>query len=132
MSGTNRTEYLYGTASDTVNFFSSSNTDLFVGEYPYSLMYFNNYAYSKQASGFGTVNATASGSNETAYQYDSPGNDAVVAGGTTATLTMPGVTIGVNNFATVFAYSTNGGSDTKHANNPVDFYFDAIGGWTSI
>ena len=79
-AGTNRTEYLYGTATGTVNFFSSSNTDLFDGEYPYSLMYYNNYAYYKQASGFGTVNATASGTNETAYLYDSSGNDALVAG----------------------------------------------------
>ena len=131
-AGTNRTDYVYGTSKDTVNFFSSSNNDLFDGQFPYSLMYYNNYAYSKEAIGFGTVNATASGTNETAYVYDSPGNDAIVAGGTTATLTMPGVVIGVHNFANVFAYSTNGGSDTKHVNNPVDFYFDAIGGWTSI
>ena len=54
-AGTNRTEYLYGTANDTVNFFSSFQYRSVRRRSPYSLMYYNNYAYYKQASGFGTA-----------------------------------------------------------------------------
>ena len=129
-AGTVRADFVYGNSSDTVNFFTSSSNDEFVGEYPYSLMYFNSSSYSKQAIGFGTVNATASAANTTAYLYDSPSNDAIVVGGTSATLTMPGVVIGVKGFSTVFAYRSTG-SDTQHV-TAHSFVFNAIGGWTSI
>ena len=37
-AGTARADFVFGNSNDTANFSSASNNDLFVGEFPYSIL----------------------------------------------------------------------------------------------
>lgn len=135
--GTKRTNNVFGAAGDTVNFFSSSSDDNFDGDVnntggsskPYSLLLYGG-GYSSEAIGFGKVNATASNKNGNAYLYDSPSDDTLTIGGSTATLTVPGIVVKVQGYANVLATRSKG-NDTQHV-TAHDFVYQQIGGWTDV
>jgi hypothetical protein len=69
--------------------------------------------------------------NDAASVYDAAGSNALVASGSTATLTTSIDTITVNKFGTVTAYQENGSSDTVHK-AAIDFTLSTVGKWTSV
>ena len=78
------------------------------------------------------VNATGNANGtDTANVYDYTGNNALVAQGNKATLTMPVTTVAVTQFGKVNAFQTVGTSDTVHQQS-VDFALQTVGNWTSV
>ena len=77
-----------------------------------------------------TVSGAGTGT-DTASVYDAAGSNALVAAGSTATLTTSIDTITINKFGTVTAYQQNGSSDTVHK-AAIDFTLSTVGNWTSV
>lgn len=76
-----------------------------------------------QVSAVGTAKATA-------YLYDAPGSNTLVADGDGAELTTPAGSYTVNGFGTVVAEATFGTSDVKNV-QAIDFTLSTIGIWTT-
>jgi hypothetical protein len=125
--------YVFGLGAgggDTAYFTDTVGGNFFEGHQPYSVLYnqTNLYVY---ASGFTTVGATGNGNKgtDTAFLYDSPGNDEVIAAGNTAQLVYSaGNVANVGAFANVAASSTLGGTDKKFL-SAVDYNLSVTGNW---
>ena len=80
----------------------------------------------------GQVVVTGAGNGtDTADIYDSPGNNALTASGSTATLTTSLGSLTINKFGSVTANKQNGTNDTVHMAAAIDFVLSDPG-WTSI
>jgi parallel beta-helix repeat protein len=113
--------YFYGGGgADTAQMLGSAGTDNFYANRTYSYLRGNSNAFFNYVRDFATlsVDMTATpGVTDTAYMYDSSGDDILVAGETQATLdydslVTPGVDITVVGFDRVDTYAENGGTDT--------------------
>jgi hypothetical protein len=105
--------------------------NFFEAHQAYSVLYNANTLYI-YATGFATVNASGTGNHgtDTAFLYDSPGNDQIIAAGDTAQLVYSaGNVANVGAFANVAASSTLGGTDKKFL-SAVDYNLSVTGGWT--
>jgi len=78
----------------------------------------------------GQIVVTGAG-NDTATIYDSPGNNALSASGSTATLTTSLGSLTLNDFGSVTANKKNGTNDTVHQ-AAIDFTLATVGNWTSV
>jgi hypothetical protein len=67
---------------------------------------------------------------DTADIYDSPGNNALTASNSTATLTTSLGSLTINKFASVTANQQNGTNDTVHQ-SAIDFALQTVGNWTN-
>jgi hypothetical protein len=103
-----------GSVTITVDTFVSTGSGLVAG------------ASHVSVTGSGSLNGT-----DSAYLYDSPGHNALVAGGTLATLTTDNGTLSVNQFGKVTALRQNGLTDTLHK-DALDFALATTGLWTSV
>ena len=63
--------------------------------------------------------------------YDSPGNNALTASGSTATLTTALGTLTINKFGSLTANQMNGTNDTVHE-DAIDFVLKTVGNWTNV
>jgi hypothetical protein len=63
--------------------------------------------------------------------YDSPGANALVANGSSATLTTANGTLSISKFGALTAEHENGSSDTLHE-GALDFVLATTGSWTSV
>ena len=63
--------------------------------------------------------------------YDSPGNNALTASGSTATLTTALGSLTINKFGSVTANKQNGTNDTVHK-AAIDFALQTVGNWISV
>jgi hypothetical protein len=77
-----------------------------------------------------TVNGAGNGT-DSAFLYDSPGANALVAAGKSVILTTNKSTLTVNNFAAITAEQQNGSSDTLHQ-GALDFVLAITGNWTRV
>jgi DNA-binding beta-propeller fold protein YncE len=110
--------------------------NFFEGHQAYSVLYNSTNLY-VLASNFTTVNATGNGNKgtDTAFFYDAPANDYVLAFGDNAQLgyqlvnSSPATVVNVAAFANVAASSTLGGVDKKYL-QAVDFNLSVTGNWT--
>ena len=69
--------------------------------------------------------------NFAATIYDAPGNNALSASGSTATLTTSLGSVTINKFDSVTANKENGTNDTVHQ-AAIDFALKTVGNWTSV
>ena len=67
---------------------------------------------------------------DSATIYDAPGNNALSASGSTATLTTALGSLSINKFGSVTANQENGTNDTVHE-GAIDFALSTVGNWTS-
>ncbi len=74
------------------------------------------------------MNVTGAGS-DTAYLYDDPGSNQLVAAGGKATLTKAVGTVSVSQFGLVLAEQTTGTDDTANV-QATDFALRLLGDWT--
>jgi hypothetical protein len=132
-----------GSGTDSVNLTSPGNgvlvgtstvDTLTVGS---SVITVNTYISTTGASGTvlapGASQVTVTGNNDgtdAAYLYDSPGSNALVAAGSTATLTTANGTLTVSKFGQVTAEQQNGSNDTV-SESAIDFALSTLGNWTS-
>ena len=123
------TAHLYDSDSDT-------SRDTFVGKATYSLL--SGAGFYNRADGFDEVygHASADGSGDRAYLFDSVGDDYLEADGSVdpsrAALSGADQRIEVYDFSWVRATAENGGTNTKHVVEPLDYVLETIGGWTDI
>jgi hypothetical protein len=83
-------------------------------------------------AGASRVTVTGAGNNtDSAFLYDSPGGNALVASGNTATLTTTKGTLSVSKFGALTAEQQNGSSDTLHE-GALDFVLATTGNWTRV
>ncbi len=102
-----------GSSTITVNtYFENSNSQI--------------VAVPSQVAVTGAGNGT-----DSASIYDAAGTNALVASGSTATLTTSIDTIAINKFGSVTAYQQNGSNDTV-SKAAIDFTLSTIGNWTSV
>jgi hypothetical protein len=88
--------------------------------------------YREYAQGFATVEATSTYATDTAYMFDSPGNDIFTATPTGATMSLAtGKTDVVSGFKTVNAYSKYGGTDTANLTDTGSSSADAAWLWST-
>jgi hypothetical protein len=79
----------------------------------------------------GTIVVTGAGNGtDTADIYDAPGDNALSASGSTATLTTAYGTLTINKFGSVTANQENGKDDTVHE-GAIDFVLKTAGNWVS-
>ena len=113
--------YAQNGGADTAHLYDSATSrDWFVGKLAYTKLYGSEF-YS-QAIGFGEVHGHASsdGFNDSAWLFDSDGDDTFYAGPASPVATeLSGTTLGgqsyvfaVDGFRNVYGYAQNGGSDT--------------------
>ncbi len=76
------------------------------------------------------VNVTGAGT-DTAYLYDDPGSNQLVAAGSKATLTKAVGTVSVSQFGLVLAEQTTGTDDTASV-QATDFALRTIGNWSMV
>ena len=75
----------------------------------------------------GQIVVTGTG-NDLATIYDAPGNNALSANGSTATLTTSLGSLTINKFGSVTATDQNGTNDTVHEQS-IDFALSTVGNW---
>ncbi len=79
----------------------------------------------------GQIAVTGAGNGtDSAAIYDSKGNNALSASGSTATLTTALGSVSINKFGSVTANKQNGTNDTVHQ-AAIDFTLQTVGNWTS-
>jgi hypothetical protein len=118
----NNTAILAG-SSTAANSFTSTSTDA-------TLVPSSGNAYREYARGFAAVQATSTYATDTAYMFDSPGNDVFTATPTSATMSLAtGKTVIAAGFKTVNAYSRYGGTDTANLTDTTGS--DAAWLWTT-
>ncbi len=134
-----------GGGTDSVNLTSPGN-GVFVGTSTVdtlsvgsTVITVNTYVSTDNSSGTGTVlvpgvsqvMVTGVGT-DVAYLYDSPGVNAIVAGGSTAMLTTANGTLTLSTFGSLTAEQQQGTSDTLHETSALDFVLSTTGNWTSV
>jgi hypothetical protein len=133
-----------GSGTDSVNL-SSTGHAVFVGTSTadtltvgFTTITINTYVATTTGSGTVLVPAAsrvtvtgAGDATDSAFLYDSPGGNAVVAGGNSATLTTSKGTVTVGKFGALTVENQNGSSDTLHE-GAVDFLVSTVGNWTSV
>jgi hypothetical protein len=79
----------------------------------------------------GQIVVTGAGNGtDSATVYDAPGDNALTASGSTATLTTSLGSLTINKFGNVTADMQNGSDDTVHQ-AAIDFTLSTVGHWTS-
>ena len=79
----------------------------------------------------GQVVVTGKGNgSDSAAIYDAPGNNALTASGSSATLRTALGSLSINKFGSVTANKQNGTNDTVHE-GAIDFALKTVGNWTS-
>lgn len=114
--------------NDTALLLDNTGNALFVGTFSYS--YLKGANYFDLVQGFPVVYASAQNHGDTAFLYDSPGNDALFGAGNLATLNMSGLTYNLFGFDTVVAFRSTG-LDTENIDN-INFIFSRVGGWIPV
>ena len=103
----NSTAILKGSSTAANSFTSTSNSATLVPS--------AGNAYREYAQGFATVQATSTYATDTAYLFDSPGNNTFTGTPTSATMSLAtGKTVVAAGFKTVNAYAEYGGTDTAN------------------
>jgi len=114
--------------NDTATLNGSSGDDILYAQASYSALVTGGVI--NQPIGFKQVTAIAGGGNDLAYFYDSVGNDNLAASGNQAQLTWDnGRTAAAQAFDTVFALSSNGGTDDETHALSLDFVLQLYGPW---
>jgi sugar lactone lactonase YvrE len=122
--------YALSAGGNTAILADSGGGNFFEAHQAYSVLYNASTLYI-YATGFATVNASGTGNHgtDTAFLYDSLGNDQVIAAGDTAQLVYSaGNVANVGAFANVAASSTLGGTDKKFL-SAVDYNLSVTGNW---
>ena len=113
-SNSTEINYAFGQADDSATIADSAAADA-VYHYPtHAIMQDATVTYFSEAIGFGSVGSQSTTASDTAYLYDSPGNDQVRLLPPERSQSGTGYSFTASSFATVYAFSIAGGNDTAN------------------
>jgi hypothetical protein len=123
----------YGGGTDVAHLYDTTGDDIFTSRpasnYAKTKFYGNNNHFARVRF-FDEVHAHGgAGGNDVAYLYDTSGNDQLVAEDNEATLNSGVFDTTVYDFGTVYANSSQGGTDTTDVTDPLDFDLILTGYW---
>lgn len=111
---------------DEARFLDSSGTENFTAGAGYAYMVGS--AFTNNTTGYRTVRAESSNTQDRAFLYDSAGNDLLTASGSTAILDNTAGRTTVSRFKRVDAFGVNGGTNTLNKQT-IDYVLRMNGTW---